>query len=188
MRVLTHATVTERCGTNDGSRCPGVEVHTRDGVVRSIRANIVVVCAGGIQNAWILQHRTASIPRVWLTTRTFGRPITDHPRETVAHVDKEDFARTQRIFGGRHSWASVIHGWVGADPARRAIAQLFCLGVTDSRPCDPFDAMSALRSRNGNTLRHVGNGVQSSSRRWLPVALPPVGAMRARCINRPPNA
>ena len=165
---FSHATVTERCGTEDGSRGAGVEVHTRDGVVRSVRASIVVVCAGGIENARILFASNRVNPScVGDDQDLVGRFLMDHPRGTVARLYKEDFARTQRIFGGRRvdftSGPASFTVGVALSPQIQRDEQLLNCSAWVLRivaPRDPFDAMSALRSRNGNPLRHVGRSAK----------------------------
>ncbi len=153
--VLAHASVTHLTTDAAGSRIEAVEVANREGKRAVVRADAVVLAAGGIENARLLLCSNRIVPGgVGNAHDVVGRYLMDHPRCNLG-----DFDLTQaRVVWDRLGYyrAAVRRGThlfidgVGlSDPAQRRERLLNCSAWLDDHlaPDDPLDAAKRLVTR-----------------------------------------
>lgn len=96
---VLNATVSDlRLSPDRGSMC-GVEVTSPAGARRRVEAPVVVLSAGGIENARILLASRRQIPGgVGNSRDQVGRHLMDHPRGSVGVFRTQDLSRIQAVF------------------------------------------------------------------------------------------
>ncbi|PZM07428.1 GMC oxidoreductase [Rhizobium tubonense] len=81
---LTHATVTEINLDRYGRRISSLDVSSLDGKSATIRADTVVLCGGGIENArLLLASNSVAAAGIGNGRGVVGRYLVDHPRATL---------------------------------------------------------------------------------------------------------
>ncbi len=119
LRVLAHATVTSLDTAASNGRIESVEVADPQGRRTAVRAQAVVLCAGGVENARILLYSNRAKPNgIGNDHDVVGRYLLDHPRdpEMIVRFDVRDAARIRELFGpykldsarGRHAFYDGI--------------------------------------------------------------------------------
>ncbi len=102
LRILAHATVTSLNTTPSNDRIESVEVADPHGRRTTVRAEAVVLCAGGVENARILLYSNRAKPSgIGNDHDLVGRYLLDHPRdpEMIVRFDARDVARIRGLFG-----------------------------------------------------------------------------------------
>lgn len=113
LRVITDATVVHINTTGTGSDVTLVEVAAPDDSRRTITARMVVLCAGGIENARLLLASNRVCPAgLGNDHDVVGRFLMDHPRGSVASFDPRQAARLEPYFGvgdgADAAWSSLV--------------------------------------------------------------------------------
>ena len=100
VRCLLNATVTQVEATEQADAVTGLEVAGLDGLLRRVSSPVVVLCAGGIENARLLLA-SDRVARGGLGNARdqVGRHLMDHQRGPVARFRKADLDAAQRTFG-----------------------------------------------------------------------------------------
>jgi choline dehydrogenase-like flavoprotein len=154
LRVLVQATVTHLNTDQSGRVIQSVEVTDGNGRRADIHAPVVVLCAGGVENARILLYSNRHDPAgVGNAHDVVGRYLMDHPRdfELLARVDPADADQFRDLFGphmldgvrGRHEFSFGFK----LSPERQRAEQLLNAAawpyevIADS---DPFEATIRL--------------------------------------------
>ncbi len=155
-RVLLNATVTQVLVNAAGTAVEGVEVCGPSGRRASVRTPLLVLCAGGIENARMLLLSDRVAPG-GLGNRhdQVGRFLMDHPRCALGEFDPRDAHRLRAYFGGysrsvagrRHDFIDGLSLSPHAQEARRL---LNCAAWVDEEraPDNPFDAARRLVQRS----------------------------------------
>lgn len=101
--VWLNANVTEIETDDTGCRVTGVAVRSLNGRSMRVKAPLVVLACGGIDNARLMLASRAGDPRgVGNAHDTVGRFLTDHPLAKVATYSDAGDARLRRRYG--HRW------------------------------------------------------------------------------------
>jgi len=153
--VLVHASVTHLTTNADGSRIEAVEVGNREGKHATVRADAVVLAAGGIENARLLLCSNRIMPNgVGNAHDVVGRFLMDHPRCNLGNFDLKQARPVWDRFG--YYRASVRRGThlfidgVGlSEAAQREQHLLNCSAWLDDEraPDDPLEAAERLVKR-----------------------------------------
>jgi len=152
IRVLTNATATHINSDESGARVTGLDISTIDGVTSDVRAKVVVLAAGGIENPRLMLASTRADPRgVGNARDTVGRYFMDHPGVRVGHFRKEDAGKVNDRFGfygvrDGERWQLYMHGIALADEAQREEQLVNCALylLEDRAEDDPWDAIKSL--------------------------------------------
>ena len=134
LRIIVHATVTHLNTDSSGEHLESVEITDPQGERATVRARVVVLCAGGIENARILLYSNRIIPNgVGNRYDVVGRFLMDHPKEAdlLVRFETRDAAQVRALFGpykldnarGRHSFA---HGLALSPERQRRDGLLNC--------------------------------------------------------------
>jgi choline dehydrogenase-like flavoprotein len=144
VRALLRATVVRIGLGDDGSRVESLTVMTPGGEPRTIRATVVVLAGGAIENARLL---LAS--RVGTASDQVGRYLMDHLRGPVATFAQPDHARLQRLFGNRFlpGGGTVTPGFALSRAAqeRESLLNAAAWIFPTTAPADPFTRISGAR-------------------------------------------
>lgn len=162
--VLVCATVTHLNTDPSGRQIRSVEVSDLDGRRLTVHAQVVVLCAGGIENARILLYSNRLNPAgVGNPHDTVGRYLIDHPRDfsLIARVERTDANQFREWFGphrldngrGRHEFN---HGFVLSPERQRADGLLNTAAWPYEVLADdnPFDAARRLAKGPRNKVLH----------------------------------
>lgn len=154
IRVLLHANATH-INTNDtGTKFESVEVSTLERKRACIKAKVLVLCCGGIENARLLLASNRVQPNgVGNQNDMVGRFLMDHPGGAIGSFDPKRSAKVQDRFGhywlnneqGRHIY---LHG-VALSPALQEAEQLLnCAAFLEEyhAPEDPWQAFVRLKA------------------------------------------
>ena len=166
--VLTNATVTQITTNQDGNHVSELEIRAPDGRISHIRAQFIVLAAGGIENARLLLASNRQDPhgvgnqRGWV-----GRCLMDHPRAVLGTFEPGAIPKVQTEFGMyRHpSGAKVMRGVTLTPEVQRRERLLNCVAWTTQHVADD-DAWRALRSigrANGSDRKALARVVLSHS-------------------------
>ncbi len=100
VRVVTSATVVHINTDEFASEVNSVEVAAPDDSRRTIRSRMVVLCAGGIENARLLLASNRVSPAgLGNEHDVVGRFLMDHPRGSIGTFDPKDAGRLEPYFG-----------------------------------------------------------------------------------------
>lgn len=150
IRVLLHATVTELRVTADHRWIDEIVVRSLGGRRVRIRPQLVVLCAGGIENARLLLISRDQIPK-GLGNRhdNVGRYLQDHPGGGIGWVYTDDPDRLQHLFNQFHWGGRKYSVRLSAAPAlQRRFRSLNASAAIMFRDA-PGSAMAALREGYG---------------------------------------
>jgi choline dehydrogenase-like flavoprotein len=170
------ATVTHLNTTPDGAAVESVEVTGPEGRRRLVRSDIVVLCAGGIENARLLLasnriHRAG----VGNVHDQVGRYLMDHPRGRVGNFADPDFGVVQKQFASyrvRQNGRTcvLVPGVALSETAQRVHGLANCAAWTTAvvSPEDPWNAAAELGRGRGRPVKQLqriarGAGVLASS-------------------------
>lgn len=100
IRVLLHANVTHLNTNDQGTRLESVEISTLDKRVSLIKAKVVILCCGGIENARLLlaSNRTLKCG-VGNQNDMVGRFLMDHPGNLIGTFDPRKSQAISERFG-----------------------------------------------------------------------------------------
>lgn len=100
IRVLLHANVTHLNTNDQGTRLESVEISTLDKRVSLIKAKVVILCCGGIENARLLlaSNRTLTCG-VGNQNDMVGRFLMDHPGNLIGTFDPKKSQAISERFG-----------------------------------------------------------------------------------------
>jgi choline dehydrogenase-like flavoprotein len=155
VNILLHATVTHVDTDDTGAFVRGVEVASTSGRRARIRAAVVVLAAGGIENARLMLASNRVVPHgVGNRNDLVGRFLMDHPGSVIASVDPRVARRLRDRFGrywldGPAGRQVYLHG-IGLSPhAQRQEELLNCAAFLEEYPApgDPWHAGQRLASR-----------------------------------------
>lgn len=153
--VLLGATATHV--DTEGMRCTGVEITGEGGKRACVRARIVVLAAGGIENARLMLASRRQWPQgVGNEHDQVGRYLMDHPRVTFATYGPEAAPHvTDRLGFVRAGGRNYQYGFALSPALQRREELLNCAAwLTERRSADdPWDAMKRLRSGRGDRVR-----------------------------------
>ncbi len=104
VRLLLHATCTEVTTTDDsGQQASGIRLRTGKGTASRVKAKVVVLCAGGLENARILLlSRGALGAGLGNAHDLVGRFLQDHPNALTATIKTENVERLIALFSVLH--------------------------------------------------------------------------------------
>jgi choline dehydrogenase-like flavoprotein len=156
LTILTHANVREIHLAEGGQVVSRLELHSLDGVTRNLYAPLVVVAAGGIENARLLlasnNHAQTGIGNA---NDLVGRYLMDHLRGPVGSFNVAEATSLRQRFGtynlatakGRHMF---LHGIRLAPEVQGREKLLNCAaflgeGVTED---DPWNALKRILRRS----------------------------------------
>jgi choline dehydrogenase-like flavoprotein len=148
IEILTSATVTRIRTDADGTRAVSLDLRSMNGGHASVRADRIVLCAGGIENARLLLTSGG----IGNANNLVGRYLADHPRAAVARFDKAEAATIARHFGffglarGRPT-RFYLHG-LSLSPhvqAREGLLNCATYPVQELADDDPWLALKRLR-------------------------------------------
>ncbi|HWF82612.1 MAG TPA: GMC family oxidoreductase [Streptosporangiaceae bacterium] len=129
LRILTHVTATEIVPADSGTAVTGVRVVTADGQKFTIGAAVVVLAAGGIENARLLLLSGRDRRGLGNDRDQVGRCFMEHPWLVAGLVSAPsggliDRAGLYQVHRTRHGWAEAR--LVLPEPVRRAERLLGC--------------------------------------------------------------
>ena len=159
VRVLLHAAVTEVLTDPDAGRVRGVAVRSVSGIGATVRARVVVLAAGGIENARILLlSRSVSPSGLGNARDVVGRTLMDHPRCEIAEFEPAAFGRLRGRYGLFRADGApnfFARGLTLSENAQERHGLLNCAAwITEDRaPDDPWDAAKRLIARRGAASR-----------------------------------
>ena len=153
--VLAHASVTHLTTNADGSRIEAVEVSNPEGKHATVRADAVVLAAGGIENARLLLCSNRVVPNgVGNAHDVVGRFLMDHPRCNLGDFDVRQARAVWDRFGYyraavRRGTHLFIDGVGLSEAAQRGERLLNCSAWLDDEraPDDPLEAAKRLVKR-----------------------------------------
>ncbi len=106
VQVLLHANATEIDAGENNRRVQAVQVRTIKGVGARVRANTVVLCGGGIENARLLLLSDRANPNGLGNDRDLvGRFLQDHPNGFTATLKTTNTAALNELFALRYKGA-----------------------------------------------------------------------------------
>lgn len=160
-RIMLNATVTQIVPNAAGTEVEAVEVSGPSGRSLSVRTRLLVLCAGGIENARMLLLSDRVAPGGLGNGRgQVGRFLMDHPRCPIGEFDPRDAHRVREYFGGysrivdgrRHDFIDGLSLSPGTQEAKRL---LNCAAWVDEQraPDNPFDAARRLARRGSQQVR-----------------------------------
>ena len=157
LRVLLHATVTHLNTDASGKQVTSVEISDPAGRRAEVRARVVVLCAGGIENARLLLYSNRVMKAgLGNTHDVVGRYFMDHPRDIrmIAQVDPVHAARMRALFGaylvqGPHGQTAFSYGFALSPERQRREGLLNCAAwpFEVRSEDDPLNALRRLASR-----------------------------------------
>lgn len=175
VRCYLNATVTQLEADPGGRTVRRVEVAAPDGGHRFVRARLVVLCGGGIENARLLLASDRVAPNGLGNEHDLvGRYLMDHPRGSAGTFRPADFVALQRVLGpfrikSRHGAVRIYPG-VALSPAVQKRERLLNAAawvereISDADPLRSLAGLARLRTpaRNaGNLLRYAPSAVES---------------------------
>ena len=152
VKVLTYANVTHVNTSTAGTRVESLEIRTLEGKRFEVKAKIVVLACGGIENArLLLASNRIVLNGVGNAHDLVGRFLMDHPRCTLGWFHPKRSAAIQDRFGhyslddenGRHVY---LHGLALSPAIQRKEQLLNCAAFLEEIPSadDPWMAMTLL--------------------------------------------
>ena len=154
-RVLLHAAVTEVLTDPASGRVSGVAVRSVSGIAATVRAAIVILAAGGIENArLLLLSRGASPAGLGNAHDVVGRTLMDHPRCEIAEFEPDAFTHLRDRYGLFRTDGApnfFARGLTLSEDAQARHGLLNCAAwITEDRAADdPWDAAKRLVARGG---------------------------------------
>ncbi|NVD42209.1 GMC family oxidoreductase [Ensifer sp. HO-A22] len=150
--ILTDATVTAIHLDESGRRVASLDLRSVDGVRACVRPEIVVLCAGGIENARLLLASTSVMTGGIGNGRdVVGRYLADHPRSTLLQFDRRDIdivARHFNFYGLSDEGVTrfYLHGLCLSPDVQRREELVNCAAypVQIHSPADPWAALKRL--------------------------------------------
>jgi choline dehydrogenase-like flavoprotein len=157
--LLTGATVTRVLCTPGQEYVQGVEFATFDGARHTLRANAVVLGAGGVENARLLLNSgDAGRNGLGNDHDQVGRYLMDHLRGPVAHFDVEGTSALQRRFGRYNLEGRFFRAGLRLSPEVQKREHLLnsavWLGEVLSSQ-DPWDALRRVAARKARLREDV---------------------------------
>lgn len=152
--LISNATVVQINVNTNGAAAESVEIAAPDGTRKVVAARIVILCAGGIENARLLLSSNRVIaPGVGNQNDQVGRYLMDHLRGPVGAFQIKDTDKFQQRFGHYR----MKNGQVFAHGLRLTTAVQREEGLLNSSAWlegaitagDPWDALKRLRRRQG---------------------------------------
>ncbi|MCT7375575.1 GMC oxidoreductase [Chelativorans salis] len=165
IEILTNATVTHLNTDETGHRVVSLGLRSLDGAHASVRADMVVLGAGGIENPRLLLASGGIGNRHGIV----GRYLADHPRAVITRFGKEQAAAIARHFGfyglalGSRT-QFYLHGLSLSPQLQEREGLLNCAAypVQELAEDDPWLALKHLsRRRGGNRMRHAWRALSS---------------------------
>ena len=158
IQTLTNATVTRIHTDKSGRRVASLEIRSLAGTYGRVRAQMVVLSAGGIENARLLLASGIGNRR-----EAVGRYLADHPRAVVGSFGKADAAAVARHFGffGLRRGNFYLRGLALSPRLQERERLLNCAvyPVQELAEDDPWLALKRLR--RSKTLRHAADALSS---------------------------
>lgn len=154
VHLLMRATATHIETTEDGATVTGLELADRTGRRFKVKAPLVVLCGGGIENPRLLLA-SDRIVHGGLGNRhdVVGRYLMDHPKCVIAEFDPKsaDTLRDSYSFFRLDSGAVIAAGFALSAETQERERLLNCSAWLDEERAvdDPFDAMKRLRKPGG---------------------------------------
>ena len=158
IEILTNATVTRIHTDNSGRRVASLEIRSLGGTYGRVRAQMVVLSAGGIENARLLLASGIGDGR-----EAVGRYLADHPRAVVGYFGKKDAAAVAQHFGffGLRHGNFYLRGLTLSPRLQERERLLNCAvyPVQELAADDPWLALKRLRRRKA--LQHAADALSS---------------------------
>jgi choline dehydrogenase-like flavoprotein len=167
--IFLHATVVHINADDVGASVQSAEVRGRDGRLRTIKAPLIVLCAGGIENARLLLSSNRQFPSgLGNQNDLVGRFLMDHPRGAVGTFNPETSDEALDWFGlynvktkyGSHRYR---HGLQLSPEYQRTHKLLNCAVFLEERLTDddPWSATIRLLRHQGTLPRDAINIVSN---------------------------
>ena len=154
IRILLHATVTHITTNDTGSELKSVEVTNPDGKRMTVRAKVLVLCGGGIENARLLLCSNRIVREgVGNKNDLVGRFLMDHPRCELGEFDLAQSEPVRYRYGfyrlnGERRGQLFLHGVALSAEFQRKSKLLNCAAwlMEDKAIDDPWTAANRLVS------------------------------------------
>jgi choline dehydrogenase-like flavoprotein len=177
--VLVNATATELRLDATGARPESLDIRSLSGKVGRVRANVFVLCAGGIETPRLLLASRSVVPQgVGNQHNVVGRYLLDHPRCTLGELPLPQGQRVRPAFmlqrrdgGGRARL--YMRGLALSEAVKRRERLTSCAAWLSEvhAPDDPWSALKRLTGRAAD-----GGGDRSTLRDLLALAHRPLTA------------
>jgi choline dehydrogenase-like flavoprotein len=158
IHVLLHANVTHINTNETGTKAESIEVSTLEGKRACIKAETIVLCCGGVENARLLLASNRILPNgVGNQYDNVGRFLMDHAGCVMGVFDPTRSAQVQNRFGhywldndaGRHVYLQGI----ALSPAIQEKEQLLnCAAYLETTPAedDPWEVLRRIKASRRN--------------------------------------
>jgi choline dehydrogenase-like flavoprotein len=159
IQLLTYATVTEIRTDDAGSRVISLEARSADGGRVSVRPKIVVLCAGGIENARLLLTSDRFNPLgIGNDHDVVGRYLADHPRTVLGYFSDDRAGVIQERFGfygltGPEKLHYYLHGLALSPRLQEREGLVNCAAFVAKTHAqdDPWSALRRLAHRSSKS-------------------------------------
>lgn len=166
VQILTYATVTEIRVDDMAGRIESLEARSADGSRVIVRPKILVLCAGGIENARLLLASDRQNPQgIGNDHDVVGRYLADHPRTILGYFPKDPAGIIQERFGfyglvGSEKLHYYLHGLALSPRLQEEEGLLNCAAfVAKTHAAD--DPWSALRRIAHRSTKSVFNDLMA---------------------------
>ncbi|AFY35647.1 GMC oxidoreductase [Calothrix sp. PCC 7507] len=193
IHFLLHANVTHINTNEAGNRVESVEVSTLEKKRAQIKAKVILLCCGGIENARLLLASNRTVPYgVGNQNDMVGRFLMDHPGAIVGTFDQKKSDSLQDRFGhywlddqqGRHTY---LQGIALSSEIQEQEQLLNCAAFVEVPPAsdDPASALRELKSafKNKQLTKKAYEDAIAVLRQPMAIAQ---GFYRRLVQNRPP--
>lgn len=155
IHILTHANVTHINTNAAGTQVESVDISTLEHKRATVKAKVVVLCCGGVENARLLLASNRILPTgVGNQNDMVGRFLADHPGTVIGTVAPKHAAKISTYFGNYWSFDQAGKHYYnrGLTLSPQVLKQeglLNCAAYLNptNAPDDPWTAIKALRDR-----------------------------------------
>lgn len=159
IQLLTYATVTEICTDEAERRVISLEARSADGSRVIVRPRMVVLCAGGIENARLLLTSDRINPQgVGNEHDVVGRYLADHPRTVLGYFSDDPTGIIQERFGfygltGTEKLHYYLHGLALSPRLQEQEGLVNCAAFVAKTHAqdDPWSALRRLAHRTSKS-------------------------------------
>ena len=152
IRILLHATVCHITTNHYGSQLKSIDVTNLEGKTATIKAKVLILCGGGIENARLLLCSNRILPEgIGNKGGLVGRFLMDHARCEIGTFDIRKARTLHDKFGAYRALGHRFRqGLKLSDNAQKRMGLLNCaawLDADDRLVDDAWDAVRRLRNR-----------------------------------------
>lgn len=166
VQILTYATATEIRTDDTAARVVSLEARSGDGSRVIVRPKILVLCAGGIENARLLLASDRLDPKGIGNDRdVVGRYLADHPRTVLGYFTEDPAGSVQERFGfyglvGSEKLHYYLHGLALSPRLQEEEGLLNCAAFVAKTHAED-DPWSALRRITHRSTKSVVNDLMA---------------------------